>query len=35
MSTSVAVVVHGGRLPFGCHKWRAHDPELREPYLLA
>lgn len=22
------------RLPFGCHKWRAHDPEFWEPYLL-
>jgi hypothetical protein len=20
---------------FCCHKWRAHDPELWEPYLLA
>jgi hypothetical protein len=35
MSTSVGVVVHGGRLPFGRHKWRAQDPELWEPYLLA
>lgn len=25
---------NGGRLPFGCHKWRAHDPEFWEPYLL-
>ena len=26
---------NGGRLPFGCHKWRAHVPEFWEPYLLA
>ena len=26
---------NGGRLPFGCHKWRAHDPDFWEPYLLA
>ena len=26
---------NGGQLPFGCHKWRAHDPEFWEPYLLA
>jgi Protein of unknown function (DUF5672) len=26
---------NGGRLPFGCHKWRAHDPEFWQPYLLA
>lgn len=26
---------NGRRLPFGCHKWRAHDPEFWEPYLLA
>jgi Protein of unknown function (DUF5672) len=26
---------NGGRLPFGCHKWRAHDPEFWAPYLLA
>jgi hypothetical protein len=26
---------NGGRLPFGCHKWRAHDPEFWRPYLLA
>jgi hypothetical protein len=25
---------NGGRLAFGCHKWRAHDPEFWEPYLL-
>jgi Protein of unknown function (DUF5672) len=23
-----------GRLPFGCHKWEAHDPEFWAPYLL-
>ncbi len=22
------------RLPFGCHKWRAHDPDFWEPHLL-
>jgi Protein of unknown function (DUF5672) len=26
---------NGGQLPFGCHKWRAHDPEFWAPYLLA
>jgi Protein of unknown function (DUF5672) len=26
---------NGRRLPFGCHKWRAHDPEFWMPYLLA
>ena len=26
---------NGGRLPFGCHKWRAHDAEFWKPYLLA
>ena len=25
---------NGGRLPFGCHKWRAHDPDFWKPYLL-
>jgi hypothetical protein len=25
---------NGGRLPFGCHKWHAHDPEFWRPYLL-
>lgn len=25
---------NGGRLPFGCHKWRAHDPEFWAPHLL-
>ena len=24
---------NGRRLPFGCHKWRAHDPEFWAPYL--
>jgi Protein of unknown function (DUF5672) len=26
---------NGRRMPFGCHKWRAHDPEFWQPYLLA
>jgi hypothetical protein len=26
---------NGRRLPFGCHKWRAHDPDFWQPYLLA
>ena len=26
---------NAGKLPFGCHKWRAHDPAFWEPYLLA
>ena len=25
---------NGRRLPFGCHKWRAHDPAFWEPHLL-
>jgi hypothetical protein len=25
---------NGRRLPFGCHRWRAHDPEFWEPHLL-
>jgi hypothetical protein len=25
---------NGRRLPFGCHKWRAHDPDFWAPYLL-
>ena len=28
------LAANGGRLPFGCHKWRAHDPEFWEPHLL-
>jgi len=26
---------NGRRLPFGCHKWRAHDPQFWKPHLLA
>jgi Protein of unknown function (DUF5672) len=26
---------NGGRLPFGCHNWRAHDPEFWQPHLLS
>jgi hypothetical protein len=26
--------LNGGRLPFGCHKWRAHEPDFWEPYVL-
>ena len=25
---------NGGRLPFGCHKWQAHDPQFWVPHLL-
>jgi hypothetical protein len=25
---------NGRRLPFGCHRWMAHDPEFWQPYLL-
>jgi uncharacterized protein DUF5672 len=25
---------NGGRLPFGCHKWRVHDPEFWAPFVL-
>jgi hypothetical protein len=25
---------NGGRLPFGCHKWEAHDPTFWAPYIL-
>ena len=28
------LAANGGRLPFGCHKWRAHNPEFWEPHLL-
>ena len=28
------LAANGGRLPFGCHKWRAHDPEFWAPHLL-